>query len=735
MASVADAAGGLATRAKSTLDNIQHKPPAVRAFAFAGVSFVAMAFYIEVLRILLVHNQPPRGEFVWGGIVGLLYAMVAFGLILIHRANRIINFAQGEIGAVPAVLAVLLMKVHHVPYLVAFALAMVVGGLSGFLVEFLVIRRFAKAPRLVLSVVTIGVGLIFAAIQFYLPKWLSGEFIVDPKPPKTPFSSVKFRIYPLVFSADHIVIFVAAILVVIGLTAFFRMTDTGMAVRASAENSDRAVLLGISVKRLSTVVWVLAALLSTLGVFLKVPLTGLPIGADVGPYVLLYGLAAAVIARMESFPIALVAGIAIGILEQSLYFFSRNPSLASAVMLPVLLAAMLLQRRSLSRGEDTGLATWRQASEFRPVPPELRRLPEVAWARLGLLVVVLGGALLLPFVAHVDQQAEATTVLCYAIVAVSLVILTGWAGQISLGQWGFAGVGAFVAGSLAARHGVDFFVTIAAAGLVGAACSLIIGLPALRIQGLYLAVTTLAFAIAVQVYLLSPNYFGGILPNTEHDLRRPLLYGRYAMDGPRPMYFMTLAFLVLALMSARAVRASRAGRVMVAARDNRRGAQSYGVSVSRARIAAFAIAGFWAAVAGALFAYNVRAIDTLSYGPDISITLVIIVVIGGVTSLPGALAAAAVLGFLKYGGFSQGTQSLASGFGALVLLMVLPGGLAQALYGGRDSLLRWLADRKHIVVPSLLADIASPTEVDAPAHVALSSSPMVGQVAVEEVPA
>src|SRR5205807_999314 len=110
------------------------------------------------------------------------------------------------------------------------------------------------------------------------------------------------------------------------------------------------------------------------------------------------------------------------------------------------------------------------------------------------------------------QQILASVVVIYGIVAVSLVILTGWAGQISLGHWGFAGIGAAVAGNLVVRHNADFFVTLIVAGLVGAIAAVVIGLPALRINGLYLAVTTLAFGIMVQIYFLSPTYFRSFLP-------------------------------------------------------------------------------------------------------------------------------------------------------------------------------------------------------------------------------
>ena len=678
--------------------------PTVRALGFAVLLFAA-------LRLFLHNNPPPLGTMAFGAIVGLLYAMVAFGLILIYRANRIINFAQAEMGAVSAVLAVLLMKIHHVPYVVALIVAIVSAVVAGWLVEIIVVRRFAHAPRLVLSVATIGVALLFAVLQFYLPQWVGGTKIVDPTPPKTPLSSLHFTIHPVIFDGNALFIVVVAAVVVVGLTAFFRFTDVGIAIRASAENADRATLLGISVNRLSSVVWILAAVLSALGVFLRIPIIGIPVGADIGPFVLLYALAAAVIARMESFPVALAAGVAIGVVEQSVYYFSRDPSVASALMLPVLLVAMLAQRRRLSRALDTGMATWRQAAEFRPIPPELRDVPEVAWGRVALGALVIGGVIALPYVVGLERQILGSVVVIYGIVAVSLVILTGWAGQISLGQWGLAGVGAMVAGGMAAHLQSDFFLSLLCAGVAGAVVSLLIGLPALRIQGLYLAVTTLAFAIAVQVWLLSPIYHASWLPNNAQTIERPLLYGHFNIGGPRAYYYVCLIFLVLALASARALRRSRAGRVIIAARDNQRGAQSYGISVQRARLAAFAISGFWAATAGGLFAYHQKVVETQAFDPSISILILLIVVIGGVTSLPGAMLGAVWIGVLRSGGLGPQAQALASGVGVLLLLMVLPGGLAQGFYGIRDALLRWVAERRGIVVPSLVADVQTETDV------------------------
>jgi branched-chain amino acid transport system permease protein len=572
-------------------------------------------------------------------------------------------------------------------------------------IEFVVVRRFAKTSRLVLSVATIGVGLIFAGLQFYMPLWIRGKLIASSAPPRTPFSGLHVFISPERFDGNSLVIVLAVVIALLGLTAFFKLTDVGIAVRGSAENADRAALLGIPVKRVSTVVWTLAAALSSLSLFLRIPVVGMPIGVFVGPTVLLYGLAAAVIARMEKFSVALAAGIMLGVLEQCLYYFSKDPNVPGALILPVLLVAMLVQKGKLSRGQDTGVSTWSLAREFRPIAPELRRLAEVRWARYGLgvigLALLVGGFEILTL----KQQILASVVVIYGIVVVSLVILTGWAGQISLGQWAFAGFGAAIAGNLAGRHHNDFFVTLVVAGLVGAAAAVIIGLPALRIHGLYLAMTTLAFAITVQLYFLNRQYFGWFLPNQSQVIERPYLYGRYSLVGDRAFYYTCLAALAICLLSVRALRRGRTGRMIIAVRENQKGAQSYGIGAAKAKLWAFAFSGFWAAVAGALFAYHEGALDNKAFSPEFSLTLLIVLVIGGVTSMPGAILGTIYIGVLKYGDLNAGAQLLATGVGALVLLYIFPGGLAQTFYGIRDAMLRVVAERKGIVVPSLVADV------------------------------
>ncbi len=336
----------------------------------------------------------PRGVILSGAVIGSLYALIGMGLILVYRANRIINFAQAQLGAVPAVVALLLIAKHGWPYVAAVPVMLIGAVILGAGVEVTLVRRFSQAPRLILTVVTIGIGLLLLIAEFYAKDLIGGDLIdtVQLTFP-TPFDGIRFRIGPSTLTGDHVFAVVVVALLVAGLTAFFKFTDIGIAVRASAENGERASLLGIPVKRVSTIVWMLAAVLSAVGVFLRTPLVGLPLSGFVGPSLLLFGLSVAVIARMESLPTAFVGGILIGIIDRAALFSTRRAALANAVMFLVVVVALLAQRGKLSRAMDTGQSSWQVVREIRPTPAELKNLWEVKAARAAAFTVAGGLAL------------------------------------------------------------------------------------------------------------------------------------------------------------------------------------------------------------------------------------------------------------------------------------------------------------------------------------------------------
>ncbi|HVE93967.1 MAG TPA: ABC transporter permease [Acidimicrobiales bacterium] len=683
--------------------------PAARAVlaAFGLFVFVQALFgRLPLLGIGRADSPVPPGIFARGIVIGSLYALVAIGIILVYRANRIINFAAAGLGSVPAVFTLVLMSRKGLPYAIAIPLALIGGAALGALVEVVFIRRFTRAPRLIVTVATLGVAQILAFIEFFIPVWLTGTAI-PPSDFPTPFQNISFQIGIVRFTGDAVVTVVVVLGIVVALSAFFRFTDIGIAVRASAENRDRAALLGIPVRRVATIVWMLAGLLSAVGIFLRAPLVGLPLGGLIGPAILLFGLAAAVIARMESLGTAFVAGCALGVIDQSAVFSTRRPSAAYGVMLIVILGALLVQQKAIARAFDTGVSSFRAVRELRPIPPELRGLTEIRVARAVATALIVIVALAAPFMFGDARAGLAGLVAIYAMVGVSLVVLTGWTGQISLGQFALAGIGAAVTGLLVTSFQVDFFITVAVSGLVGAAIAVLVGIPALRIQGLLLAVTTLAFAFTVQNIVLNRDYASWLLPSSTEFVGRPDLYGVIDVSSDRAFYYVTLVFLVLSLWLARGLRNNRSGRILIGVRENSRVMQAFGVSPTRTRITAFAASGFIAAVAGSLLAFHQGSVDSGTFTPTASITVFVMTVIGGVNSLGGAVIGAIyVLGIPELPVLNDIDliEVLSTGVGLLFLLLFLPGGLIEGVYRVRDLLLRRVAERHGIDVPSLVAD-------------------------------
>ena len=321
--------------------------------------------------------------------------------------------------------------------------------------------------------------------------------------------------------------------------------------------------------------------------------------------------------------------------------------------------------------------------------------------RVALVAVVAALFIWIPGGWTSSQQLLAAFAMVWAMVAVSLVILTGWGGHISLGQFGLVGVGAIVAGNVLSRWNGDFFLALGLAGAAGAVGALLVGLPALRIKGLFLAVTTLAFAIMLDAYFFNTNRFGSILPN---DVRRPLLWERFDLEFNYDMYLVCLAFLGLSILAAVGVRKARSGRVVIATRDNQRAADAAAVNTTAVKLSAFLLSGFIAGVAGGLHVQIQHALAQNTYSPIDSITVFSTAVIGGLGSLSGAIVGVLLFRWLETITALGDLRLLLTGTGLLVVLYALPGGLGQLFVSVRDRYLRWVANRRGIIVPSLVAD-------------------------------
>lgn len=668
----------------------------------ARKALVTLGPVLIVFGVQQVIFPVPAGVFLHGVVVGLLTSMIAVGMALIYRANRVLNFAQGDLGYLPAMLSVMIVVTSGIPWLLAFGIGIASAAALGAACELLIIRRFFKAPRLVLTVATLGLSQLLAFGALVLPTLFDKEtrWRVD-----APFT-FNFDFGGQRFNANHLLVLIIAPLAMALVGVFLQKTAVGVAIRAAADRAERASLLGVPVKGLHTIVWSIAGVLAFLSLFLRSGVIGLPIGTALSLGVLMRALAALMLGRMTNLTTIALSGVAIGVLQMGVdwngikFLDQQSPALIEPIVALVAIAALMMRRKDVSRLETDQASSWSAADEVRPVPKELARVPEIRFVRLGALVLGVAGLLFLPHWVEIDTSLKISIVFIYVLVAASIVVVTGWAGQVSLAQVAFMAIGAVAGAKASNEWGWDLSLALLFAGFVGVITAVIIGLPALRVKGLFLAVTTLGFGLATSNWLLNPRFFD-FVPNRR--IERLPLFGRIDLNSPTRIYYVCLAVCVLVLLGLRGVRHSRTGRVLLALRENERATQAFGISAVRAKLTAFAISGFVAAVAGALYVHHQQSYDAESFSPQLSIVMFTAAVVGGLGSLTGGVLGAIWLegGFFLLPG---NWRFFASSVGVLFVLLVIPGGLGSLVYRVRDIWLRWVADRNQILVPSMIAD-------------------------------
>src|SRR6202451_1758512 len=601
---------------------------------------VAAALILLFAVPALWPHAAPRGQILNGAEFGAVNGLLALGLVLTYRASLVINFSYGAMGALAATVAVELNLAHHVNWFVCIGIALLVGAALSLFVDFVIRWRFFTAPRLIVMVVTIGLAQLFGGIQLLVPGWLGGPSIVGGV--TTPLSAQHVLIFPVLFNGNDLLIAIVVPVVLVALGWFLLRTDAGVAVRSVADNSDRARLLGIPVRRLSTLVWVIAGLLAGLTSLLSTPSAAITTAAGAGPTLILPALAAAIIAGMESLPLAFGAGVALGI-TSGLFEFNMpryGSSIGDVVNLVAILVGLLFLQRKRSRADDAE-ESFSSTGILKPIPAALRALPEVKAGRLGLMALVAVVIVVIPLVSGPGTTLEYTAALIYGIIAISLVVLTGWSGNVSLGQFAFAGVGGVLAGDLIEKSNADLFLALAAAGAAGAVLAVVVGIPALRIRGAYLAAVTLALGVAMDTFFLNPTYFPGIIPQA---FLRPVLWQRFDLASNKAFYFCCLGFLVLTILFIQGLRRARSGRVLLATRDNEKAAAAMSVPPVRTKLAGFVLAGAIAGIAGGLYAVLLGAVAFDTYDPSYGLVVFSMAVIGGLGSISGVLSGGGLIG-------------------------------------------------------------------------------------------
>ncbi|MDI2124609.1 branched-chain amino acid ABC transporter permease/ATP-binding protein [Yinghuangia seranimata] len=650
-----------------------------------------------------------------GLVNGMVFGLLAMGVVLVHRSTRVVNFAVGNGGLVGSGLFALLAVRYHVPWPLALPVALAAGTLFGVVMELAVIRRLFTAPRVVVMVATIGIAQIALLVAVAYPH-------LDERGARypVPWSGTWQPWDGLRVTGPQL-----SVLVVVPVTAallawVLDRTAVGGAVRAVANNPDLARLSGISPKLVSTAVWGAAGLLSTISLILISGRHGSVHDlTQLGPGTLVRALAAAVLARMTSFRGALVAGTGIGVAEACVkYRFLDQTGLFDLVlMLGVLVGIAVIGRRGKNgRADEPAVFAYRTAK--RPVPPGapwwLRNID-----RFGMAALLAVGLALPLTTGLASRQMLFTTGLALALCAASLTMVTGWTGQVSLGQMAFAGLGALGAATLnrgvildlgplgwVTVQGMVFPVAVLVAACGTAVLAAVVGLGALRVRGLMLAVGTFAFAIACEQFLYRKRFFSGDF-GAAVPFPRTTVFG-IDVSGQRAYYYLVLAVLVVVLAVVARLRASGIGRAAIAVRDNEDGAAAYTVAAGRIRVGLFALSGGIAGIGGALLG---AALQSIPWGEryflaNDSLTLVAIAVIGGQGSVAGpVLGAAWVVGVPALFPGNALAPLLVSGIGLLMLLLYAPGGLVQPAYALRAALIRRFAPDPHAeAVPGPAAD-------------------------------
>ena len=653
-------------------------------------------------------------QLVFNGLVnGLVTGLLAMGLVLIYRSTRVVNLAVGNMGLVGASLLALLVLNYHFPFWLALALSLATGTLFGAVVDLVVVRRLFHSPRVIALMATVGVAQLAQGISGSYP-----EINMRGNKYPTAVSGVFKDVLGLRITGPQLTILIVVPAAAIALAWMLRRTTFGKAVEASADNPSLSRLACVNPKMVSTVVWTIAGLLSTVSIMLLSAQVGNPAGLDnLGMLTMARAMLAFVLAGQRSFVRAVGFGALCGVAEAVLRFnFLTEPGLFDFVGFVLVVAIVYQQSRSSP--DD---ATFAFTPKVRR-PPEraqeiwwIRRMPRLA----GTLILL--AALLLPIVVtRPSRHLLYATIVCYAISAVSLTVITGWAGQLSLAQMAFAGLGALLAAALNRglemdvwiidfeAPGLPYLASIAVAAVVTAGVAALVGLGALRVRGLQLAVITFMLAVAAEQYiyrrpLLSDGNSGSV------SFRRGTVFG-LDLSSQRAYYYFCVAVLIVVFVLVVRLRNSGIGRSTIAVRDNPDTASAYTISPSRSKLVAFALAGGIAALGGAMLGGLFQNIPFAEryYLIDDSLRLVAMVVIGGLSSLSGPLVGALwVIGLPAFFPDNGLVPLFTSSVGLLIILMYFPGGFAQIGYSARKVLYDWAVRRLPPAEPQPVAKSSS----------------------------
>ncbi len=596
---------------------------------------------------------------------GALYALAAIGLVLVYRGSGVVNFAQGAMGMVGAYVYFEAHQQHGLPQAVSVLLGLLASAALGAVFHLLIMRKMSGASSLAKIVATLALLVVLSAAAL-----LRYGQLPEIVPSMLPITTV--NIFGAEIGKDRVYIFLIVIALTLVLWLIYRFTKFGIATTAVAENPRAASALSVSPNLVAAANWAIGSALGALAAILLVPITGL--GTANLSYLVIPVLAAAVVGRFSSFPVTVAAGLVIGIAQSEVTRYVTQPGWGTAVPF-ILVALVLLTRGRSTAGKDE----------------KFGRMPRLGTGRIRSGAVLVGALVTLLCIWQIFPDSWVNAVQAQvlgSIILMSFVVVTGYAGQLSLMQVGFAGVGALVAGWLVASHGWPFEVALIAGVLTAIPVGVVVGLAGVRTRGVNLGILTLGLAISLEAVVFgNPTFAGG---SSGYNVGDTTVFGIDVNGLFYPKRYATFALIVLVLIAlvVANLRRSRAGRRLIAVRTNERAAAALGVSVLQAKLYAFVLGGMIAALGGVLLAFRSPALQFTGFAGLGSVSDMQNAVLGGAGTLVGPLVGSSfqadalgpqIFSFL-------GTDvalyiALASGVGLLFMLTTAPDGLAFQLFG------------------------------------------------------
>lgn len=548
---------------------------------------------------------------------GGLYALLALGIVLVYRGSGVVNFAHGAIGAFGAYVFWDLRGA--LPTVFAILIGIACSGLLGAAVELVVMRPLRNASGMTRLIATLAVLLI---VQSGIALcWSPAQRVVDPFLPHG-----NLKIGPVQIGADRLIILAFTIVLSAALALFYRRSRFGLATSAVAENQRSASALGISPRFVSLVNWSVGAMLAALAAITLAPFTSLQV--SLGTVLVVPALAAALVGEMRSFPITVLAGLGIGVAQAEITQYVSTPGWATSVPFIVIALVMISRGRSLPvRG-----GSYQRPALLGNGRPRL----------IPLLAVLVAVVLCIQFWFSPIWQSAFITTVASATLVLSLVVVTGYAGQISLVQFIMGELGALLTARLAISAHVPFLIAVILGAVACAVIGALVGLPAVRTRGVNLAVITLGSGVAINALVFSSTALAG--SQYGYSISSMNLFGwdfNPLSHGNRYAVVALAGFVLTALMVTN-IRRNAVGRRLIAVRGNERAAAALGIKVRWAKLYAFAVAAFISSIGISLLVFQASPVvfNNGEIDPFQSVTITVDAVLGGVGYVLGPLVGA-----------------------------------------------------------------------------------------------